>query len=95
MIALMRHENLSFAFQTPKRAGMDHPVAVALKRCAVLAFRLWMEPATRAGRFSREYGAGGPLGTWGRRSGADAPSLTLWHRPFSSNSGFKHICIQD
>ncbi len=40
VVALMKHEDLGFVFQTTKGGRMDDPVAIAPKRAAGLARRL-------------------------------------------------------
>src|SRR5436853_7156453 len=40
-------ENLRFIFETPKRAGMDNPIAIALKVRSVRMLWLWIAASAR------------------------------------------------
>ena len=48
MVALVINEDLRLVFQAAEGAGMDDPVAVALKRRAVTAVRLGINAAQRS-----------------------------------------------
>ena len=47
IITHMRHENLCLVLQPPKRAAMQHAVAVALKRGARFALAFTVQPPAR------------------------------------------------